>query len=327
MTLEELYRLLRGSHVQAQGIVDTLQEPLLVLDREMLVLNANPAFYRTFRVDREATLGRSLFELGDGQWDIPELRKLLTEVVPKAVAVVGYEVKHAFPVIGQRTVLLSARQLVHPDHSSTQMLVVFDDVTDRQKADAAKDILLAETRHRMKNLMAMVRSLANQTETRGRTAEDYRGSFIGRLEALMIAQDFITANGSSADLAALVDETVKPIAGSRALIDAANPVRLSEFLVMPVSTVLHELATNALKYGALSHPGGAVHIAWKTEPHEGGEHLILRWQERGGPAVSPPARQGFGTKLITYTCKAEGGDASFDFDPEGLRVELRVALG
>jgi two-component sensor histidine kinase len=327
MTLEELYRLLRGSHVQAQGIVDTLQEPLVVLDKDMLVVNANPAFLQTFKVDREDTLGRSLFDLGNGQWDIPELRGLLGEVVPKAVAVIGYEVEHSFPDLGRRTMRVSARKLAHPDHNSTQMLVVFDDVTDRHKADAAKDILLAETRHRMKNLMAMVQAVANQTKSDGLTADEYRSDFMGRFQTVMRAQDFITAHGSDADFRSLLDQTVKPLAGDRAVVESALSVGLSEYLIMPVSMVLHELAANAVKYGALSNSTGTVHINWDTEPCDGVTHLIIRWREEGGPEVSPPKRQGFGTKLVTYNCEAEGGNASFNFDPSGLRVELRFPLG
>lgn len=83
MTLEELYRLLRAGHVQTQGIFDTLHEALVVLDKSFVVLSANPAFYRAFDTDLDSTVGRSLFELGDGQWDIPELRGLLLDVVPK----------------------------------------------------------------------------------------------------------------------------------------------------------------------------------------------------------------------------------------------------
>ena len=326
MTLEELYRLLRGSHVQTQGIVDTLQEALVVLDKDLCVVNANPAFLRTFRVDRENTLGSSLFDLGNGQWDIAELRKLLSDVLPKATAVVGYQVEHDFPDLGRRAMRVSARQLVHPDDNSTQMLVVFDDVTERLKADAAKDILLAETRHRMKNLMAMVRAVANQTKTRGVTADQYRRDFMGRFEAVMKAQDFITSHGSNAELGMLVDESVKPLAGDRLVLRSTRPVQLGEHLSMPISMALHELATNAMKYGALSTAAGTITIDWSTEPQDGEAHLILHCREEGGPPVSHPDHLGFGTKLINFNCKAEGGDANFSFDPAGLRVELRLPL-
>ena len=89
MNLEDLYRLLRSEHVQAQGIVDTVPDPLLVLDQDLCVVTASRAFFETFPVGRDETLGRHLYELGDGQWDIPELRHLLEEVIPKSTAVIA----------------------------------------------------------------------------------------------------------------------------------------------------------------------------------------------------------------------------------------------
>jgi PAS domain-containing protein len=90
MNLEDLYRLLRTTHVQAQSIVDTVREPLLVLDRELTVVNASRSFYEAFGVGRDETLGRHLYELGNGQWDVPDLRHLLEQVIPRSAAVEGY---------------------------------------------------------------------------------------------------------------------------------------------------------------------------------------------------------------------------------------------
>ncbi len=205
MNLEDLYRLLRTSHVQAQGVVDTLEEPLLVLDHGYVVQSGNNAFFETFRVSKDETLGLNLFELGNGQWDIAPLRELLSKVVPKSLAVVGYEVAHDFPTIGRRTMLVSARKMVHPDSNNTSMLVVFEDVTERRREEAEKDILLGETRHRMKNLLAAVRAIANSTVTDGRTATDYRDTFLGRFQALMEAQDLSLSGRSEIDFAELVE--------------------------------------------------------------------------------------------------------------------------
>ena len=327
MTLEELYRLLRSGHVQTQGIVDTLREPLVVLDRGFTVITANPGFYRTFNTEREQTIGRSLFELGDGQWDIPDLRKLLADVVPRAAAVVGYKVEHDFPQLGPRTMLISARQLLHPDDNSTQMLVVFEDVTARQKADAAKDMLVAETRHRMKNLMAMLRAVARQTEVQGRSAEDYRDTFMGRFEAVLSAQEVISASSEGFDLGTLVEKALQPVAQGRAHIGVSPAIELTQYQVQPMAMILHELTTNAVKYGALSNDSGLVQIGWNIEKQDGADHLLLDWREEGGPAVASPNRRGFGTKLIDYSARAEGGGAELDFDPKGLRIRITLPLG
>ncbi|WP_375161668.1 HWE histidine kinase domain-containing protein [Bradyrhizobium sp. RDT46] len=209
MNLEDLYRLLRSEHVQAQGIVDTLEEPLLVLDQTASVLTANRGFYETFRVGRDDTVGRSLFDLGNGQWDIPGLRRLVNEIIPRSTAVVGYEVTAEFPAIGPRTMLVSARRLVHPDNNSSSILILFEDVTDRRQRDVQKDILLAETRHRMKNLLGIVRSLANQTDVEGRTAKEYRDAFLGRFQAVAEAETIALAGSAEADLSALVEQSLK----------------------------------------------------------------------------------------------------------------------
>jgi PAS domain-containing protein len=97
MNLEDLYRLLRSSHIQAQGIIDTLEEPLLVLDQTGCILNGNRAFFEKFALDRDDTVGRSLFALGEHQWDVGDLRDLLQNVIPKAVAIIGFEVTAEFP--------------------------------------------------------------------------------------------------------------------------------------------------------------------------------------------------------------------------------------
>ena len=156
MTLEDLYRLLRSGHVQAQGIVDTLEEPLVVLDESLCVQGVNPAYLRTFRVKRDDILGRSFFELSDGDWHSEELRRLLLEIIPRSKAVVEYEVSLDLPGQGPRTLALSARRLVHPDNGAADILLMLEDVTDARRSATEKDILLAESQHRMKNLLAVV---------------------------------------------------------------------------------------------------------------------------------------------------------------------------
>jgi len=326
MTLDELYRLLRSDHVQVQGIVDTLQEPLLVLDRGLKVLNANPAFYRTFQTHRDDTLGYGLLELGNGQWNIPELHRLLLEVVPKSAAIIGYEVTHDFPDLGVRTIQVSARQLIHPDHNSTQLLVVFDDVTEQVRSDAARDILAAETRHRMKNLTAMLKTIVQRTEAKGRSAEEYRDVLIGRFEAVLDAQEFVASHRGGTDLASLVVDLMERSAGPRAVVAPGPSVSVSPFQVLPATMILHELATNAFKYGALSNETGTVRISWLTEARGDQTQLVLDWQEDGGPPVASPTRRGFGTHLVHFSAQSEGGSAMFSFLATGLHVQVRIPV-
>lgn len=326
MNLEDLYRLLRAGHVQAQGIVDTLEEPLLVIDQHLCVLSGNVAFFETFGVSKDETLGETLFSLGNGQWDIPELRKLLSEVVPKSAAIIGYEVKHEFPMLGLRTMLVSARRLVQPDSGSTSMLLVFEDVTERRRADAAKDVLLAETRHRMKNLMATIHALANQTVAEDRSGVEYRDAFLGRFEALMAAQDAALPGQSPTNFADIVKKAAELAGSADAFICHGPSVGLAAPRVSPLSLVVHELSTNALKYGALSVVGGRVTVDWSVA--DGGKTLLIDWREENGPRVASPRRSGFGSKLIEFSVTQDlEGSAELHFEPEGFHGRFSVPIG
>ena len=337
MNLEDLYRLLRVAHVQAQSVVDTVREPLLVLDGKLCVQAASRSFFETFRVGRDETLGRHLYELGEGQWDIPELRHLLEEVIPRSTAVEGYEVEHDFPRLGRRTMRLHARKLFHPDNNSTTLLLAIEDVTNGRRKEQERELLLGELRHRVKNLLALVQALARQTEAAGRSGEAYRDAFLGRLETLVRAHElaFAADAGAPADLGGLVAATLAPYAAAadgaaRRAVGAGPAVALARGQVTPVCLILHELATNAVKHGALSSPGGRVRLGWRNDKEAagGGHHLRLRWEEQGGPAVRPPAAQGFGTRLVEAAAAHElGGRAELTFAPAGLRAEIAFPLG
>lgn len=326
MTLEELYRLLRLGHVQAQGIVDTIEQPLVVLDERMCVAYANPAFFRSFRVEPDQTVGRSLFGLGNGQWDIPALRRLLQDVVPRAAAVEGYEVAHDFEGIGHRTFLVHARRLVHPDQHAARVLVTFDDVTERRRSDASKDMLITEGDHRLRNLLTVVNTVLMRTRTRDRTAEEYRDVLLGRLRALLESKALPVGGAEPVPLDVLVRRHLDPFA-DHARIAAEPAVPLPPAKAASLSLVLHELAVNAAKYGALSAPGGTVHVSWSVEDEGEGRVLLLSWREEGGPPPERPGGSGFGGQLIEYGVRQElGGTATTEHPPEGLRLSLRVPL-
>jgi two-component sensor histidine kinase len=327
MNLEDIYRLLRSEHVQAQGIVDTVQHPLLVLDQDCCVLSASRSFFETFKVNRDETIGQSLFKLGSGQWDIPELRLLLRDVVPKSVAVEGYEVRHDFPVLGRRRMILSARKLFHPDNNSTTLLLSMEDATARLQKEEERELLLGELRHRVKNLLGVVLALARQTEAAGRTGEEYRDAFLGRFEALVQAHALTSAEEGDGDLHGLVSSSLQPYAADLTMITvAAGPtVMLAPAQILPLALILHELATNAIKYGALSAPRGRVEVDWEVDPDE--RRLRLRWRELGGPPVKPPTRRGFGSRLIDFAATRElGGMAELTFAPNGLTATIEIPL-
>ena len=120
----------------AQNIVDTVREPLLILDATLRVRSANRAFYQTFQVSPAETEGRLIYELGNGQWDIPDLRTLLEDIVPKSSVFDDFELEHTFPAIGRRVMLLNARKLQAGQHGELLVLAM-EDVTARKKAEEA----------------------------------------------------------------------------------------------------------------------------------------------------------------------------------------------
>ena len=130
----------------AENIIATLREPFVVLDRSLRVRTANAAFYREFQTSKEETEGRLLYELGNGQWDIPGLRSLLPQVLTTSQPVEDFEVEHAFPDLGPRAMLLNARRFPPEGDDPDLVLLAFEDVTDRRRSEAA--VQHSEVRYR-----------------------------------------------------------------------------------------------------------------------------------------------------------------------------------
>ncbi|QKK20443.1 PAS domain-containing protein [Rhizobium indicum] len=325
MILEDLYRLLKSGHVQAQGIVDTMTQPIVVLDHNLCLTSANNAFVRTFEVERDDILGQNFFGLGNGQWDIAELRHLIATVIPKAAAVIGFEVTHDFAAIGKRTFLVDARRLIHPDNNSTNILILFDDVTERRRQDAERDFVIAETWHRLKNLFAVMRSIAMHTQTEDRTAAEYRDIFLGRFEVTLRAQE-IASTDQTIDFEVLLRQSVGEPGVDHLHCDGPA-VTLASSKVLAVGMIFHELGTNAVKYGALSVPDGQIYVAWALESGPRGRtFLVCKWQEKNGLPVAPPQRRGYGTELIEGTSAHLGGKVELKYDPDGLSATIKIPL-
>ena len=311
--------LLEHQKELAEKIVDTVREPLLVLYEDLRVKSANRAFYDAFEVEPAETQGRMVFELGDGQWDIPELRRLLSEVLPRNEFFEGFEVEHDFQTIGHRIMVLNARRV---DHLQLILLAI-EDVTGRRWAQREREMLVGELNHRVKNLFAVVRALATQADG-ARTAVQYQKVFLGRVDALARTHDLLFASEwRGAELRSLAG-VLQPFAGDRAEAIEIEGVRLElgARQALSLSLVLHELATNAAKYGALSVSDGRVRLSWQIEDGDQGKHIRLRWEERGGPPVAPPQEAGFGTQLIRRAFDYElDGTADLSFASEGFRLE------
>jgi PAS domain S-box-containing protein len=200
------------------------------------------------------------------------------------------------------------------------------DVSERKQAERLQRLLINELNHRVKNTLATVQAIAQQTVHYARTPAEFASSFSGRIQSLARIHELLTeSTWQGAELSALVREQVS-IDGDEKRFSYSGPsVMLNAQAALHLSLVLHELATNARKYGALLNPGGRVSIDWTVRSGEE-RRLSLRWRDRGGPPVSVPDSRGFGTSLIEESLRAHAGTASIHYEREGLTCDVTLTL-
>ena len=199
------------------------------------------------------------------------------------------------------------------------------DITERKEAEERQALLAREVDHRAKNALALVQSIVRLT--RAKSVEGYVAAVEGRIKALSRAHTVLShSRWQGADLAGLVEEELAPYrTGEHDKLTAYGPrVQLQPAAAQTLALALHELATNAAKYGALSSISGRVKLTWELHS----DSLRMQWCEAGGPPAQAPAAPGFGTRIIVASIERQlGGKTVFDWRPEGLRCELSVPRG
>jgi PAS domain S-box-containing protein len=209
-------------------------------------------------------------------------------------------------------------------------LKILRDETPTRRAEEQRVLLLNELNHRIKNTLTTVQSIAEQTLRAGQVDPGLRENLADRLLALSAAHDvLVKENWAGADLDEIVRRTLAPHQqGARRIRIGGPVVRVSPQQAVSLSLALHELSTNAVKYGALSAEAGAVAVEWNLAlDASGGRHMTLLWEESGGPPVAAPSRSGFGTRLIArHFGRESGGSATLEFAPAGLRCVIELPL-
>jgi two-component sensor histidine kinase len=208
------------------------------------------------------------------------------------------------------------------DGRVTGIFVEGSDVTDRVWAAEHQQLLINELNHRVKNTLATVQSIVSQTLCTAPGHAEARVAIERRLVALSRVHDVLTRESwEGAGLREIITQAVEPFRGpGETRIHLHGPeIRLSPRMALDLAMALHELATNALKYGALSNATGEVDVTWSVDRRPDPPCLALRWQERGGPPVATPTRRGFGARLIERSlARAVGGEARLAFLPAGV---------
>jgi PAS domain S-box-containing protein len=261
--------------------------------------------------------------------DRAAFRKAFEDTVQGKSLGFGQEFRIIRPDGEVRWVLRRAQVIRSPEGKPLSMLGVALDMTDRRDREDRIAFLMRELAHRSKNLVAVIQAIAHQTARHSETISDFTERFGARLVSLARTQDLLTGQDrKGAILKDLVHMQTEPFIGgeARRLVVKGPPVVLDNAATQSIGLALHELATNAAKYGALSVPQGRVTIQWElAEAPDGTRALALKWRERNGPPVSQPARKGFGHIVIERTlADSLEGEVKLDFRPGGVTWEAHI---
>jgi two-component system CheB/CheR fusion protein len=216
------------------------------------------------------------------------------------------------------------------DNFIAGVVITFIDVTAITRAEERQRMLLAELQHRVRNTLGVVRSIARRSAETSITVPDYAAHLDGRLNAFARTQSMVTRDPEGGvDLEFLVvEELLSYHAREGEQLRVSGPaVRFQPKAAETFALAIHELATNAIKYGALSQPSGRVDVSWRLEDGRDPTELVFDWREKGGPPVAPPQRKGFGSELLERTMAFElKGKTTLSFDRAGFHCTIVVPL-
>ena len=222
-------------------------------------------------------------------------------------------------------VLVNIRPLKNQRGELTGAISCFVDITERKDTEKRNALLSRELQHRSQNSLAVIQSIAERSMSSGRSLEDARKTFIARLHALALSTELLSeANWQGALISDVVGRTLDTFAGRFSI--EGEHVLLTPAATQGLALVMHELCTNASKYGAYSTPGGRVAVRWSVEQTGNGPALMFRWQERGGPRVVPPDHTSFGTTLLELAIGGAETPPDIDYAPEGFTYTFKAPL-
>lgn len=263
----------------------------------------------------------------------PDDRRMRDDAVDAAIrdgTPLDVEYRLTTPQGEERWVQVRGQATYRADGTPLEMAGVSQDVTERRRADEHRDLLANELSHRVKNSLATVQAVAAQTLRSAGSLAEAQATLEARIQAMAAATNsLVNESWEGASLRDLLEKALAPFGTSEDdRFEISGPeVRLPAELAVSFGLGIHELATNASKYGALSRAGGKVEVSWRLSSGETGKGLEFFWRETGGPPVSAPTRIGFGGKLIKRVLAQEtGGKVAIDYRPEGVVVTAKANL-
>jgi PAS domain S-box-containing protein len=294
------------------------------IDRDGRVLRANDQYWVMTGYNPEELRAKSIFEITHPA-DVAADRELVEAQWNGTLEGYTIEKRYIRRDGGVIWVEVAASMVRNEDGTGAYGVRILRDVTDKRNAEEQQRLLLHELNHRVKNTLTVVQGLAHQTFKGDAVPSELLRSFESRLAALAAAHNLLMEQTWEATpLAIAAEAALGPFQTAEQRITMAGPsVLLTPSATVTLTLALHELATNAAKYGALSNDSGKIHIEWAMEA----EMLTILWRERDGPPVPEPQRRGFGTRLLERAVARDlGGIVNIDFQPAGVVCTITAQL-
>jgi chemotaxis protein methyltransferase CheR len=318
-------------------LVETIRDGILVLDPDLTIRFANRSFCQTFAVAPEDTVGRRLYEIGNGQWDIPKLRSALEAIISGRETIEAFEVEYVFPSIGRRIMALNARKVYRPGNKIRQILLAIEDVTERTKlqrehaaAHQRIGMLLQELTHRVKNSLQFIAAMVliearSHKSGEGKAALErvsHRITALGQLYSTLSKADTVEA----VDAATYLDELCRDLIASVHKEGDTSIILKTDFesellptdRAIPIGLIVNELVTNAVKYAFPGEAKGTVMVTLKRVPGE----LRLTVADDGRGLDPRRADSGLGGRLVDGFAEKLGGQVERKSDSQGTAVHL-----
>ena len=304
-----------------EAIVQSAMDGIVSFDEELRIVLFNPAAEKTFGYSADDVLGKPVTMLFPERVRAEYANELL-DCFNGGTASRRFDDANA--LCAERR--SGAEFPIEASISSVSIggervgTIILRDITERRTNEEARALLAREVDHRAKNALAVAQALVGLTK--GRTVSDFAEAIRGRIAALARAHSLLSqSQWRGAPLEQLIRDELRPYTKESQLTIEGPSITCTASAVQSLSLLFHELATNAVKYGALGHEMGHVTIGWDLGP----DALNVHWKERGGPKVAKPRREGFGTKLLRQvTGRQLEAKLAFDWDPKGLGVEIRL---
>ncbi|CAN7412370.1 PAS domain S-box protein [Phenylobacterium sp. LjRoot219] len=286
-----------------------------------VLIDVNPAFCRMLGYPRAELCGRTFHEVTHPE-DVAPNVELLERLGSGDID--GYRMQKRYLRASGEVLWadLTVSVLRDPADRVLSYISIIVDIGEAKQLEGRLSFLLHELQHRSKNLLAVVRATTHRIAATATSVKSMLAGVDDRLMGLAASQDLLVTMGQGVALAELVEKQISafvPANDARVVIDGPR-VALGPNATNTIGMALHELATNACKYGALSVIEGVIQISWTLADGE----LLLTWQERGGPPVSPPDHKGFGRNVIERSAENLGGETTLTFDPAGVCWRLRA---